>query len=72
MAVRVDERRHHGLAGEIDAARAGRHAHGAASADLGDAVAFDHEGCVLDRRAAVAGDQARAFEHGRRLCRGER
>jgi hypothetical protein len=70
MAVRVDDAGHHGLAGEIDALCSGRNGEGALAANLGDAVAFDHKGGVFDRRTAIAGDQACAFEHsdGWRLC----
>ena len=67
MAVHVDQRRHHRLAGEVDACRAGRRLHLAAPADRGEAVVLDDEGRVLDRRAAVAGDEPRALEHSRRL-----
>ncbi len=45
-------------------ARARGRAHLAAAADRSDAAGLDHEGGVLDRRAAVAGDQPGAFEHG--------
>ena len=37
--------------------------HLAAPADLREPIVLDHEGGVLDRRAAVPGDEARALEH---------
>ncbi len=62
MAVPVHDAGDDGLAGEIDARGARRRRHLAAAADRDDAVALDDEGAVLDRRAAVAGDESRAFE----------
>ena len=64
MAVRIDDRRHHGLAGQIDAGRARRDRHLALPADLGEAVALDDERGVFDRRAAVPGDQPRTLKYG--------
>jgi hypothetical protein len=61
--MRVDERRDHGLAGEVHMRRAGRDRDRAASANLRDPVAFDHESGILDRCAAVARDEPRAFEY---------
>jgi hypothetical protein len=60
----VDERRHHGLAGDIDARCAGRHRHLAAAAHRRDPVARDDDGGIVDRRTAIAGDEPRAFEYG--------
>jgi hypothetical protein len=62
MAMRVDDRRHDGLAGEIDARRAGRKRHLAVSTDCREAAVLDDEGGILDG-AAVANDESRAFEH---------
>ncbi len=69
MRMRIDQAGDDGLAGEIDSRSTLRHADLAAAADGGDAVAFDDEGRVLDRCGTVAGDEARAFEHGLRACR---
>ena len=57
MHVIVDQRRHDGLAGEIDARRARRRRQLAAPSDAGDPVIGDDEGGVLDD-AAVAGEKA--------------
>ena len=65
MRVRVDDRRHHGLAGEVHARRARGHAHVAGAADLREAIPAHDERGVLDRSASVADDDARAFEDGR-------
>ena len=64
MDVGVDQHRHHGLAGEAHARRAGRHADIGGRSGLHDPRALDDQGRVLDRGAAVAHDQARAFERG--------
>ena len=61
MAVRIDDARHHSLAGEVDARGAGRHRHLAAAADLRDPRTLDDEDGIFDWRAAVAGDEPRAF-----------
>ena len=62
MDVGVDQHRHHGLAGEAHAGGAGGHAHVGGPAGLHDPRAVDEERRVLDRGAAVAHDQPRAFE----------
>src|SRR5262249_19886679 len=62
MRMSIDQRRNDSLATEVNAYSARGRAHLAASADRSDAAGLDYEGGVLDRRAAVAGDQARAFE----------
>ena len=59
MHVRVDDRRHHGLAGEIDARGAGGNRY--ALPGLDDLVAVDDERAVLDD-AAIAEDQSCALE----------
>ena len=72
MHVRVDQRRHHRLAGEIDAARAGGRRRRTLRARPGEAAVLDDERGVLDRRAAIAGDQPRALEDRRRRARRRR
>ena len=73
MHVRVHERRHHRLAGEIDPARTRGRRQGTLRTDLREASVLDDERGVLDRRAAIAGDQARALEErGRRALRRRR
>ena len=62
---RVDQRGDHRLAGQIDARGAGRRLHLAPAPDAREAVVLDQERRVFDRRAAVAGDEAGAFEQGR-------
>ena len=64
MHVGVDQHRHHGLAGEVHASGARRHAHVGGAAGRDDARAVDDQHRVLDRGAAVAHDEARAFERG--------
>ena len=44
MAMHIDQRRHHRLAGEIDARGAGRQRHLALTADAGELRAGDEEG----------------------------
>ena len=68
MRVRVDDRRHHGLAGEVDSRRARGNAHVAGAADLREAVPAHDERGVLDR-ASVADDDARVFEYRYRIRR---
>src|SRR5258708_4632094 len=65
MAVRIDDRRHHGLAGEIDARRACRCRHLASSSDRRDAAVPDDESRILDGGAAVAGDEPCPLAHRR-------
>ena len=62
MPVGIDDRRHHGLAGKINARRAGRNHHLAVAADHREAAVLDNEGGILDG-AAIAHDEAGAFEH---------
>ena len=68
MHVRVDERRHHRLAGEIDAPRPAGGVERALRADLCEAAVLDDERGVLDRRAAIAGDDPRALEDALLAC----
>ena len=68
MHVRVHERRHHRLAGEIYPPRTRGRRQGTLRADLREASVLDDERGVLDRRAVIAGDQARALEERRRAC----
>ena len=62
--MRVDDGRHHRLAGNADAGGAGGHGDLAGRPDLRDAAAGDDDGCVLDRGAPVADDHAGTFERG--------
>ena len=74
MTVRVDERRHDGLAAHIDNRRARRCFDGAAWPDSRDSPIVHDERAVLDRRLAFSGQHTSAFEHQRArsgLCRGE-
>jgi hypothetical protein len=64
MGVRVDDRRHHGLADEAHAPGAGRHRDVGGAAHLHDSRAVHDQCRVLDRPPAVADDDARAFERG--------
>jgi hypothetical protein len=64
MPMRVDDARDHGLAGQIDARRAGRRRNVALAADLGEAVADNKECGILNRRRAVAGDKPGPFVQG--------
>ena len=66
VRVAVDQRGNDRLAGQIDARGAGGRLNLAAASDPRERRALDEKGRVLDRRAAVAGDQARAFEQGDR------
>ncbi len=80
MAVRINYRRHHGLAGQIDMCGAGRGRHLPFSTDRCDAAVLDDQSRVFDRGAAVARDEpfplknnsavwARCLTHGRpRTC----
>jgi hypothetical protein len=73
--VTVDERRHDRLAGQIDPPRASRRLNAAGLPDSGDRPLIDDEGRALDRRRAVAGDEACTFEQkraNRRLGAGDR
>src|SRR4029434_5650341 len=64
MRMRIDETGDHRLAGEIDSRSTLRYAKLATTPDGRDAIAFDDEGRVLDRRRPVAGDQPCALEDG--------
>jgi len=73
MHMRADERRHDGLAGQIEPGAAGRQRDLALAADARDRAALDQERRVVDRGGAVARDDPRAFEKedlgGCRNCR---
>ena len=62
MRMRVDDGRHHGLAGKVHAGRAGRHAYVRGTTDLHEAGAADHKRRVLDWGARVADDDPGALE----------
>src|SRR5215831_4290726 len=64
VAVEIDLRGHNGLACQIDVCGARRHRNLTAPAHLRETVVFNEESGVLDRRAAVASDQSRAFIDG--------
>ena len=71
VRMRVDDRRHDGLAGQIHASRTRRHLQLPSRADLGEPVVLDDERGILDGRAAVPDDEPRPFEHrhaGRLRC----
>ena len=51
VRMRVDDRRHDGLAGQIDASRAGRNLQLSSSADLGEPIVLNDERGILDGRA---------------------
>lgn len=68
MVVRIDDRRHHRLAGQVDTCGAGRCLHVRRTADLGKARTGHHERRVLDRRAPVADDDSRVFEDRHAAC----
>jgi hypothetical protein len=70
MHVRADQRRHHGLPRQIDAARAGRQGQLTAAADVGDDGPVNDERSVLHRRRAVAGNHAGALVEDRRTALG--
>ena len=61
MDMRVDHRRHHGLTGEIDVRRAGRHGDGAFLSDGGNLAVLNDERTALDGGAGVTDNEARAF-----------
>ena len=71
VRVYVDERRHHRLAGEIDARGARRRFHIFCPPDADDGAVLDDEGRILDRRRAIAADQRRALVD-RGLCKSGR
>ncbi len=62
VAVRIDDRRNDGLAGEIDARRAGRNRHLAVPADRRETAVLDGESGVFDG-AAITDNETRAFKH---------
>ena len=68
MRVNVDERRHHGLAREVDAHRAGGRFHIFGAPDACDGAVLDDERGILDGGRPVAGNQRGAYVH-RRLSR---
>ena len=77
VPMEIDQRRHHGLAGEVDARGARRRLDVGAAAHICELIVFDDEGGVFDGCAAVAADEARALEDGdgrsrRRLAAGPR
>jgi hypothetical protein len=72
MDVGVDQHRHHGLAGKAHARRAGGHLNVARPAGLHDPRAVHEQRRVLDRGAAVAHDQPRAFKRGHAALRARR
>jgi hypothetical protein len=61
VSVRVDDSRHDRLAGEIDPRRTGRNFDLSAPADLREPATLDDERRALNRCAAVADDEPRAF-----------
>ena len=70
VAMEIDQRRHNGLAGQVDVCGSRGNAQLASAADLRKDVSGDDEGGVLDGRAAVSGDQPRAFKDSRAWPRG--
>ena len=60
--VCVNERRHDGLAAQVDAGRAIRDLYVRPRTDLSEASVLDDEHRVLDGRAAVSDDQAGPLE----------
>ncbi|MBA3296101.1 MAG: hypothetical protein H0U19_04135 [Acidobacteria bacterium] len=50
VEVHVDETRHHGAAGEVHDLGTGRHPNRCGGSEAGDAIAFDDDAAVLDRR----------------------
>ena len=63
VAVEIDLGRHDRLARQGDARRAGRDLQIALAADPCEPVVLDDECGVLDRGAAIAGDQPGSFEY---------
>ena len=72
VTVHVDHCWHDRLAGEIHAGRTRRHLHLALRPTPGELAVRDDDDRALNRRIAVTGDDARAFEDGlssrRRRC----
>ena len=69
VGVGVDERGHDGFAVQVDADGPGRGLQLTFPANFQDLVVLDKKGGVLDGRAAIANDEAGAFEQGRSLLR---
>jgi hypothetical protein len=70
--VAVDERRHDGLAGQVDACRSGRGSDGTGLSHSGHTALLDEQDTALDRRTSITRNQAGAFEHrSRRLGGGD-
>ena len=69
MVVRVDDPRHHRLAGQVHARRTSGDANVTRAANGGEPVAGDDKGGVLDRCTSVADDDARALEDGHVVLR---
>jgi len=62
VVVAIDQRRHHRLARQIDAGRAWWRLTLTLPPDPGECVTLDEECGILDRRTAVANDEASVFE----------
>jgi hypothetical protein len=63
MAVRIDDRGHDGLPRQVDACCARRHIDLAVTANRCEPIVLHDKRGVLNRRAAIAGDEPRTFEH---------
>src|SRR5437763_15130046 len=63
MLVRVNNRRHDRLAGQIDMSGAGRNIDLSFSSDGSEPPVCDDKGGVGDRSIAAAGDEPRTFEY---------
>src|SRR5438093_4554764 len=61
VAVQIDLRRHHGLAGQIDTHRPGWRLHLASPADSRELTILDDERGVLDGHAAVTRNEPRSL-----------
>ena len=62
MGVELDERRHDGLAGQVDTRRPPRERDLSLLAHAHDSIVLDDEGRVLEHGARFAGNETRAFE----------
>jgi len=62
VAVKIDFCRHDCLAGQIDTGCSSRNLDVALATDARESSVLDDERGVLDRRAAVAGNEPRPFE----------
>jgi hypothetical protein len=58
--VRINDRGHNGLAGQVHGRGVGRGLNVTVLADGDEPVSLYDEGCILDGRAAITQDQARA------------